>query len=177
MVHDTQTASRPSTAEIMRWERPLLQTNNDAYQPRQAWQSVATRSRMRNRRRLLFAFLRRELKEHPDRAFTRDVSLVLGWMLLATSCPFSPDHRRELVDCIERDPAYRHREALRRLPEKSRRRERAQSIALLFAALCNADTSGYVNDHTHGWWNRIRGWLVRPTPRQLQPFVNTEIRH
>jgi hypothetical protein len=190
MVHDTQSASRPTTAEMMRWERPLLQTNNgmdalfalsklagvDAYQPRNAWQSEVTRSRVRKRRHLLFAFLRRELKLRPDKAFTRDVPLVLCWMLLATGCPFSPHHRRELVECIERDPAYRHRQVLLRLPEKSRRRERAQAIELLYAAMYAADTSRYVNDHSRGWWNRVRGWLIAPTPRQLQPYVNTQMR-
>jgi hypothetical protein len=187
MVNDTQAQPVSAPVEITRWERPLLRTNNgtdalvalsrlaavDAYQPRQAWRSISTQARIRDRRRLLFAFLRREQKERPDVAFTRDVSLVLAWMLLASNCPFGPQHRRELLDCIERNPIYRNRAALRMLPEKSRRRQLAEAIEHLFAALSDADVSDYVEPRSQGWWGRLRGWLVTPTPRQLQPFVNT----
>jgi hypothetical protein len=190
MGNDTRAAAGATAPDMAAWERPLLHSDNgtdalfalsrlagvDAYQPRNHWRSGASRKRVRKGRRLLFAYLRRELKEHPGESFTYAIPVVIGWMMLMTECPIGPQHQRELIGCIERDPDYRNRHALGPSPEDSRQTERVRSIGQLLVALRRLDTSNYVVDRPRGWWSRIRDRLVTRMPRQLQPFIKTEIR-
>ncbi len=190
MAKTAQATTPTPDPDMSVWERPLLHSENgidalfalsrlagvNAYQPRNDWRSVTSRMRVRKSRRLLFAYLRREMKVHPGESFTYQVPIVIAWMLLITESPLGPQHQRELVDCIKRDPGYRNRYALGLLPDGSRRRERVQSIERLLDALGRVDTGNYVDDRSSGWWSRVRGRLVTRAPRQLQPFMKTEIR-
>ena len=190
MADKPRATSRTSEPDMSVWERPLLHSENgvdalyalgrlagvNAYQSRNDWRSVTSRMRVRKSRRLLFAYLRREMKVHPGESFTYQVPIVIAWMLLITESPLGPQHQRELIDYIERDPSYRNRYALGLLPEGSRRRERVHSIEHLLDALRRVDTGNYVDDRSSGWWSRIRGRLTARAPRQLQPFMKTEIR-
>jgi hypothetical protein len=183
------TNPRARAVDTFTWEAEILGTDSaedalfelcrlagiDPLQTRATWDTDAVLAKVRSRRRILLAQLRKLRHEQPDAPFTAAMHEVMTWILLVTGCEFSAAHKRELIAGIQNDACYIRRELYRKLSPTSLRNRRVAALELLLTNLNDCLTSDYVPQGSRSLfaWLRHRGTARRGA--DLQAFSRTDI--